>query len=127
MHGRDSFLPRTILLTLSLLLVCAGPALAYIGPGAGLELVGYSLGLLIWMVTAFSAMLLWPLYSFIRRLRGIKENPQADGQQMDFQEVPGAAIKAGEPPMRSAAFKAGEPETRGAENNGGGNSSVGAW
>jgi hypothetical protein len=75
MRGRDSFLPAKIVLALPLLLACAGPALAYSGPGAGLELVGYAMALLSMVATAFSAMVLWPLYAFIRRLRGIKDKP----------------------------------------------------
>jgi hypothetical protein len=49
--------------------------LAYIGPGAGLDLVGYTMALLAFGVTALSAVLLWPVYAFLRWLRG---KPRAD-------------------------------------------------
>lgn len=62
-----------LLLALPLLLLWTGTASAYIGPGAGLELVAYSLGLLAWIVTMFSAILLWPIYAFLRWLRGSKD------------------------------------------------------
>jgi hypothetical protein len=43
---------------------------AYVGPGAGLEFVGYFMSLLVWAGVAFSAVLLWPFYALLRRLRG---------------------------------------------------------
>jgi hypothetical protein len=61
-----------VLLAVVVLLLLAGNASAYVGPGAGLDLVGYSFGLLMWMTTAFSAVLLWPVYALLRRLRGGK-------------------------------------------------------
>jgi len=64
-----------LLLALTALLLCAGSASAYVGPGAGLEFIGYSLGLLMWAVGAFSAVALWPIYAFIRWLRGSRAEP----------------------------------------------------
>jgi hypothetical protein len=48
---------------------------AYVGPGAGLELIGYFLTLLMYGLTALSAVLLWPVYVLLRRLRGNKNKP----------------------------------------------------
>jgi hypothetical protein len=47
---------------------------AYTGPGAGLELLSYFMGLLAWVGTALGAVLLWPLYSLVRRWRGVKQD-----------------------------------------------------
>jgi hypothetical protein len=58
---------------LDLPLVGAGGILAYIGPGAGLEQVGYALTLLLFGITASSAVLLWPFYALLRWLRGGKK------------------------------------------------------
>jgi hypothetical protein len=67
---RNAFLVCKVLLASSALLLLAGGAHAYVGPGAGLELVGYSMSLLAWVAVAFSALFLYPFYSFLRWLRG---------------------------------------------------------
>ena len=64
---------------IALVLVAPSPVLAYVGPGAGLELVGYFMGLLAWVAVAFGSILLWPLTNLIRRWRGkaeIKDEPK---------------------------------------------------
>lgn len=68
-----------LLIGLALLveLFLAGSASAYVGPGAGLELIGYAFTLLAWGLTAFSAVLLWPLYALIQRIRGRAKTPTA--------------------------------------------------
>lgn len=62
------------LLALVVVLVGAAPALAYVGPGAGLELVGYFMSLMAWLTVAFSAVFFYPVYGFIRRLRGKQDS-----------------------------------------------------
>jgi hypothetical protein len=54
-------------------LLAADPALAYVGPGAGLEFVGYFMALLATVGAAFLSMLLYPIYKMVRFLRGLKE------------------------------------------------------
>jgi hypothetical protein len=72
MCDRNGFLVwKTVFAVLALFLL-AGNAFAYVGPGAGLELVGYSMSLLVWVGVAFSAMFLYPFYSFLRWIRGDK-------------------------------------------------------
>jgi hypothetical protein len=51
--------------------------LAYIGPGAGLELLGYSLTLILWMATAMTAVLMYPVYSLLRWIRGGRKKPES--------------------------------------------------
>ena len=70
------FRVRTILLVLSVLLLWTGSASAYIGPGAGLDFIPYALTLLAFGLTAFSAVLLWPVHALIRWIRG-RKNPSA--------------------------------------------------
>ena len=53
----------------TVLTLWAAPALAYIGPGAGFALGGSLLFGLAGILVAFSALLLWPLRTFIRFLR----------------------------------------------------------
>ncbi len=63
-----------VLLALSFLLLAATPALAYGGPGAGVEFIGYFLALLAWLGMCFSAIFLWPLRALLRKIRG-RKNP----------------------------------------------------
>jgi hypothetical protein len=61
--GLDCFL----IMAVSLFPVSLLPA--YIGPGAGLELIPYSMGVLAWAGVAFGAVVLWPISALRRRLR----------------------------------------------------------
>jgi len=54
---------------LALLAVC-GDAVAYIGPGAGLSVLGSLWAVLVGVVVALFAILSWPLRVLWRRLRG---------------------------------------------------------
>jgi hypothetical protein len=56
-------------LALSVLLLGAESAMAYVGPGADVAFISYAMTLLAWALTAFSAVLLWPVYALIRRIR----------------------------------------------------------
>jgi membrane protein implicated in regulation of membrane protease activity len=57
----------------------AAPALAYVGPGAGLSLVGAFWGLLVAVFAAFAFVILWPLRRLFRRRRSpaVEATPQA--------------------------------------------------
>jgi hypothetical protein len=63
------------LLVLFALLLWTGSASAYIGPGAGLDFIPYALTLLAFGLTAFSAILLWPIHVLLRWIRGRKNPP----------------------------------------------------
>jgi len=47
----------------------AGPAMAYIGPGAGLSLLGALWGVIAAVAAALLFLLLWPLRRMMRRKR----------------------------------------------------------
>ena len=49
--------------------------IAYVGPGADLGLISYALSLIVFGITAFSAVLLWPVYALLRRIRGAANKP----------------------------------------------------
>jgi hypothetical protein len=53
----------------------AAPAFAYVGPGAGLSLVGAFWGLLVALFAAFAFVILWPIRRFFRRRRAIAVQP----------------------------------------------------
>jgi hypothetical protein len=55
--------------TVSVAIVPA-PALAYIGPGAGVSLFGAAIGLVIAIFTAIGIVLLWPIRALLRLIRG---------------------------------------------------------
>ena len=56
-------------------LVVANNAMAYIGPGAGMEFIGYAMGLLAMVGVAFFSVVTWPIYTALRWLRGTKTPP----------------------------------------------------
>ena len=70
MSGPRLSLSGKILLTLAVLLLWASSASAYVGPGAGLDLIPYALTIMAFAMTAFWAVLSWPIYALLRRLRG---------------------------------------------------------
>jgi hypothetical protein len=50
---------------------------AYAGPGVGLDFLQNALYLVLWVLTMFTAVLLWPVYALLRRLRGGKKKSAA--------------------------------------------------
>ena len=70
MPGRDRFAACKIVLALCVVLLGADRALAYVGPGADVAFVSYAMTLLLWVLAAFSAVLLWPVYALLRWVRG---------------------------------------------------------
>lgn len=61
------------IITLLLLALSAGPAAAYIGPGAGISVLGSLLGILATIVVAISAIVFWPIRKLMRRRKAKKE------------------------------------------------------
>jgi hypothetical protein len=51
------------------LVLFATPAFAYIGPGAGITMLGALWGVIAAVVLALAAVLLWPLRMLLRRRR----------------------------------------------------------
>lgn len=55
----------------------AAPALAYIGPGAGLSLLGALWGVVAAVAAALLFLLIWPLRRFMRRQRAATQRSAA--------------------------------------------------
>ena len=69
MPGRNLPTVCKVLLALSVLLLGADRAMAYGGPGADVTFISYAMTLLAWVMAAFSAALLWPVYALLRWAR----------------------------------------------------------
>lgn len=73
------YIPLKIL-ALLLLLTVSPTVLAYIGPGAGISVLGSLLGILGTIVLAIGAIILWPLRKLIKRRKLARQgadNPKA--------------------------------------------------
>ena len=71
---------RTMIAAAALVAGVALPAAAYIGPGAGLSLLGAFWGLLLAVVAALGFVILWPLRRFFRRDRRAEQPAQTAAQ-----------------------------------------------
>lgn len=58
------------------LTVIATPAMAYIGPGSGISLLGGIWTVVVGFVLALAAILIWPIRYMIRRMRARKSAGQ---------------------------------------------------
>ena len=61
--------------------LAASPAFAYVGPGAGLTLLGALWGLILAVVVSVGFILLWPIRRMMRRKR--QAGPAGDQQAAD--------------------------------------------
>jgi len=75
------------LLALAVLLLLASSATAYVGPGSGLDLIGYFMSLTAMVTVMFSSIILWPIYAVLRRFRPGKNQVKNEAQD---ENVPGA-------------------------------------
>jgi len=69
-------------------LLWSGHALAYIGPGAGITVLGALWGVVVAIFLAIGAVLFWPVRILFRRRKrqgadGRSEQPEAKSQQSD--------------------------------------------
>ena len=62
--------------------LAASPAFAYVGPGAGLTLLGALWGLIVAVVLSVGFILLWPLRKLMRRNK--RAYPTSDRQAEDL-------------------------------------------
>jgi hypothetical protein len=62
-------------LPVALLIVIAHPALAYVGPGAGITMLGALWGVISAIVVALAAVLFWPIRALVRKRRKVATAP----------------------------------------------------
>lgn len=70
-----------VVLALSVLMLGADSAMAYVGPGADVAFISYAMTLLTWVLAAFSTVLLWPIYVLIRKIRGRRSQAELGNQE----------------------------------------------
>lgn len=62
-------------------------AVAYIGPGAGLSLIGSLIGVIVAVLMALGILLSWPVRILIRRIRGTPTTRLTEYQNHNDQPV----------------------------------------
>jgi hypothetical protein len=81
MRGPEYPISWVVGLALSFLLLVPNHALAYVGPGPGLEFVPYFVSLLVWVGLALGAVLLWPFSTLLRYLHGRRRRTREAPEQ----------------------------------------------
>jgi len=84
---------KVILLVVALIFSC--PAAAYIGPGAGISVLGSIMGILATIFVAIGAILFWPLRKMLKKRR--QANSAETAPESD------AAVAVNEPTGENAA------------------------
>lgn len=62
------------ILVLFLVAFFANPAFAYVGPGAGISVLGSLLGILATILVAIGAIIFWPVRKFMKRKKARAES-----------------------------------------------------
>lgn len=75
MKSTNTLFIFTILFTFSSL------AAAYVGPGAGLSLIGSLIAVLVAILIALGVILFWPIRFLIRKIRGTKVSSDTPQQE----------------------------------------------
>ena len=65
----------TLILLTFLLLTQISTATAYVGPGAGISVLGSLLSILATIFVAIGAIIFWPLRKFLKRRKARRETP----------------------------------------------------
>ncbi len=71
------------LLFAALSLLFSASSLAYVGPGAGISVLGSLLGILATIVLAIGAIIMWPLRKLLRRRKAAAHDPAEPAEPGD--------------------------------------------
>ncbi len=74
--------------TLALALTIGQDASAYIGPGAGLSMLGAFWGVVIAVLAALSFLLLWPIRRMFKKSSATSANTTEAGAEVDGEDKP---------------------------------------
>lgn len=97
---------RSTFLIAAVLGLYAGAAAAYVGPGAGIGMLGALWGLIVGVVMAIGVILFWPIRMMMRRAKARKET----GQDMQGNtNNPGAAERAQSADADQATAETSQP------------------
>jgi hypothetical protein len=61
----------TIVVGTAVALLTSGPSMAYVGPGAGITLIGSLWAVLVAVVLALAGLLWWPLRALLQRRKAV--------------------------------------------------------
>jgi type VI protein secretion system component VasK len=68
------YMSKTLFVLLAfLLLAVSGPAFAYIGPGAGISVIGSLLSILATIFIAIAAIVFWPMRKLLKRRKARRD------------------------------------------------------
>jgi hypothetical protein len=72
-----------------------GSLVAYIGPGPGLGMIGALIGLVVTVITAIGAVLLWPLRTLLKKMGDdVEEEDEPEGDAKEAAMADGGAESA---------------------------------
>lgn len=86
---------KTIVTATALVFMFSAPALAYVGPGAGLSLLGALWGLIAAVGLALAFVLAWPVRKMLRKRRE-RQAPNSGAGASDRQAPPSEAQTGGQ-------------------------------
>jgi hypothetical protein len=66
------------IIAILLLTLAAGPVQAYVGPGAGISVLGSLLGILATILVAIGAIIFWPVRKLMKRRKAAAAAESAD-------------------------------------------------
>jgi uncharacterized membrane protein len=83
---------QKIIKTIVLLALATMPAaaFAYVGPGAGISLLGALWGLIVAVVMAISVILFWPVRIMLRKRKAKREAAASEAQKTEQDALPSA-------------------------------------
>ncbi len=85
-----------------ILMLAPGLALAYVGPGAGISMLGALWGLIVGVVMAVGVILFWPIRIMLRKAKANKAN-KANAEEVSAAATDAAAPDSSKPADNSPA------------------------
>ncbi|TDJ43089.1 MAG: hypothetical protein E2O50_05415 [Gammaproteobacteria bacterium] len=83
-------------------MLAPGLALAYVGPGAGISMLGALWGLIVGVVMAVGVILFWPIRIMLRKAKANKAN-KANAEEVSAAATDAAAPDSSKPADNSPA------------------------